>query len=47
MEGELNPDEVHSIFTARQTTFGVTLHLTEHKGAARAGCGISRKSGVE
>jgi methylmalonyl-CoA/ethylmalonyl-CoA epimerase len=32
LEGEFETDEDHSIFTAPQTTFGVTLHLIEHKG---------------
>jgi catechol 2,3-dioxygenase-like lactoylglutathione lyase family enzyme len=32
LQGEFETDEVHSIFTAPQTTFGVTLHLMEHKG---------------
>ena len=31
LEGEFETDEDHSIFTAPQTTFGVTLHLIEHK----------------
>ena len=31
LQGEFKTDEVHSIFTAPQTTFGVTLHLMEHK----------------
>ena len=34
LQGEFKTDEVHSIFTAPQTTFGVTLHLMEHKGRA-------------
>ena len=34
LQGEFDTDEVHSIFTAPQTTFGVTLHLMEHKGRA-------------
>jgi hypothetical protein len=29
---EVEADEVHFIFTAPQTTFGVTLQLMEHKG---------------
>jgi methylmalonyl-CoA/ethylmalonyl-CoA epimerase len=32
LEGEFETDADHSIFTAPQTTFGVTLHLIEHKG---------------
>jgi methylmalonyl-CoA/ethylmalonyl-CoA epimerase len=32
LEGEFETDEVHFIFTAPQTTFGVTLQLMEHKG---------------
>ena len=32
LEGEGKTDEVHWIFTAPQTTFGVTLQLMEHKG---------------
>jgi hypothetical protein len=32
LEGEVETDEVHFIFTAPQTTFGVTLQLMEHKG---------------
>ena len=31
LEGEFETDEDHSIFTAPDTTFGVTLHLLEHK----------------
>lgn len=31
LEGEVETDEVHFIFTAPQTTFGVTLQLMEHK----------------
>ena len=31
-EGEFETDEGHSIFTAPETTFGVTLHLMEYKG---------------
>jgi catechol 2,3-dioxygenase-like lactoylglutathione lyase family enzyme len=31
LEGEFETDEGHSIFTAPETTFGVTLHLLEHK----------------
>ena len=31
LEGEAETDEVHFIFTAPQTTFGVTLQLMEHK----------------
>ena len=31
LEGELDTDEVRFIFTAPQTTFGVTLQLMEHK----------------
>ena len=32
LEGEVETDEVHFIFTAPQTTFGVTLQLMQHKG---------------
>ena len=32
LEGEGKTDEVHWIFTAPQTTFGLTLQLMEHKG---------------
>ena len=32
LEGEGETDEVRWIFTAPQTTFGVTLQLMEHKG---------------
>ena len=32
LQGEFETDEVHSIFTAPETTFGVTLHLMEYKG---------------
>ena len=32
LEGEYETDDVHYIFTAPETTFGVTLHLMEHKG---------------
>jgi len=32
LEGEAETDEVRWIFTAPQTTFGVTLQLMEHKG---------------
>ena len=31
LEGETETDEVHFIFTAPETTFGVTLQLMEHK----------------
>ena len=31
LEGEVETDEVHFIFTSPQTTFGVTLQLMEHK----------------
>jgi catechol 2,3-dioxygenase-like lactoylglutathione lyase family enzyme len=31
LQGEFETDEVRSIFTAPETTFGVTLHLMEHK----------------
>jgi hypothetical protein len=31
LEGEFEAVEVDSIFTAPQTTFGVTLHLMVHK----------------
>src|ERR1700752_4972449 len=32
LPGEVETDDVHYIFTAPETTFGVTLHLMEHKG---------------
>ena len=32
LEGEFDAGEVRFIFTAPQTTFGVTLQLMEHKG---------------
>jgi NAD(P)-dependent dehydrogenase (short-subunit alcohol dehydrogenase family) len=32
LQGEFETGEVRSIFTAPETTFGVTLHLLEHKG---------------
>ena len=32
LEGEVETDEVRFIFTAPQTTFGVTLQLMQHKG---------------
>ena len=35
LQGEFETDEVRSIFTAPQTTFGVTLHLMEHKGRGK------------
>ena len=35
LEGEVETDEVRFIFTAPQTTFGVTLQLMEHKGRGR------------
>ena len=31
LQGERETDDVHYIFTAPETTFGVTLHLMEHK----------------
>jgi catechol 2,3-dioxygenase-like lactoylglutathione lyase family enzyme len=31
MQGEYETDDFHYIFTAPETTFGVTLHLMEHK----------------
>jgi catechol 2,3-dioxygenase-like lactoylglutathione lyase family enzyme len=31
LEGEVETDDVHFIFTAPQTTFGVTLQLMQHK----------------
>ena len=31
MQGEVNTDEVHFIFTAPQTTFGVKLQLMQDK----------------
>ena len=36
LEGELDTDEVRFIFTAPETTFGVTLQLMEHKGRGTA-----------
>jgi catechol 2,3-dioxygenase-like lactoylglutathione lyase family enzyme len=35
LQGEVETDEVHFIFTAPQTTFGVTLQLMEHKGRGK------------
>ena len=35
LQGEFETDEVHSIFTAPETTFGVTLHLMEYKGRGK------------
>jgi hypothetical protein len=32
LEGEVATEEVRFIFTAPETTFGVTLQLMEHKG---------------
>src|ERR1700756_1816303 len=32
LEGEVDTDEVRFIFTAPQTTFGLTLQLMDHKG---------------
>ena len=32
LQGEFKTDEVHSIFTAPQTMFGLTLQFTEYKG---------------
>jgi methylmalonyl-CoA/ethylmalonyl-CoA epimerase len=32
LQGEFTTDEVHSIFTVPETTFGVTLQFTEYKG---------------
>jgi len=32
LEGEVETDDVRFIFTAPQTTFGVTVQLMEHKG---------------
>jgi methylmalonyl-CoA/ethylmalonyl-CoA epimerase len=34
LQGEVETDDVHFIFTAPQTTFGVTLQLMEHKRRA-------------
>jgi hypothetical protein len=34
LRGEGETDEVHWIFTAPETTFGLTLQLTEQKGRA-------------
>jgi len=31
LQGEAETDDVHYIFTTPETTFGVTLHLMEHK----------------
>src|SRR4029077_5715436 len=36
LEGEVETEEVRFIFTAPQTTFGVTLQLMEHKGRGSA-----------
>src|ERR1700751_2169899 len=35
LEGEVDTDEVRFIFTAPQTTFGVTLQLMDYKGGAK------------
>ena len=35
LEGEYETDDVHYIFTAPETTFGVTLHLMEYKGRGK------------
>jgi len=35
LQGEFKTDEVHSIFTAPQTTFGLTLQFTEYKGRGK------------
>jgi catechol 2,3-dioxygenase-like lactoylglutathione lyase family enzyme len=37
LEGEFETDEGHSIFTTPETTFGVTLHLLEHKDRGTSG----------
>ena len=34
LQGEVETDDVHFIFTTPQTTFGVTVQLMEHKGRA-------------
>ena len=36
LQGEFETDEVRSLFTAPETTFGVTLHLMEYKGRRTA-----------
>jgi hypothetical protein len=36
LEGEVETDEVRFIFTAPQTTFGVTLQLMERKGRGKS-----------
>jgi methylmalonyl-CoA/ethylmalonyl-CoA epimerase len=36
LEGEVETDDLHFIFTAPQTTFGVTLQLMEHKSRSTA-----------
>src|SRR6266851_5598792 len=35
LQGEFKTDEVHSIFTVPETTFGVTLQLMEYKGRGK------------
>src|SRR6201987_5636983 len=35
LEGEVETDDVRFIFTAPQTTFGVTLQLMDYKGGAK------------
>ena len=50
MQGEFKTDEVHMIFTAPQTTFGVTLQLMEHKGrgkGASAPMGLTPAAGAD
>src|SRR6476620_2059802 len=42
LEGEVDTDEVRFIFTAPQTTFGLTLQLMDYKG--RRGGRVSAKS---
>jgi catechol 2,3-dioxygenase-like lactoylglutathione lyase family enzyme len=37
LEGEVDTDEVRFIFTAPETTFGVTLQLMEHKRRGTSG----------
>src|ERR1700752_210765 len=37
LQGEFETDEVRSVFTAPETTFGVALHLMEHKGRGTGG----------
>src|SRR4029077_12840597 len=45
LQGEFETDEVRSIFTAPETTFGVTLHLMEHRGRGAGACAPTLKRG--